>query len=71
MMQLHEFVEVREKNILATVNAAQDERSLEGNYWLALTATWCAFESPEQMVHHATDAFEADWLCGASKSGMS
>ena len=36
MMQLHEFAELLEKNMLVAVNAADDERGLEGNYWLAL-----------------------------------
>ena len=60
MMQLHEFAELLEKNMLVAVNAAADERGLEGDYWLALLLGG-AFECPEQMVH-ATDVFEAGWL---------
>ena len=57
MLQLHEFAELLEKSILIAVNAADDERGLEGNYWLTLLLGG-AFECPEQMVH-ATDVFEA------------
>lgn len=60
MMALHEFAEQLEKGMLVAVNAADDERSLEGNYWLAQLLGG-AFECPEQMVH-ATDVFEAGWL---------
>ena len=60
MMQLHEFAEQLEKGSLVAVNAAEDERQLEGNYWLALLLGG-AFVCPEQMVH-ATDVFEAGWL---------
>lgn len=39
------------------MDAAEDQFSLEGNYWLALLCGG-ARECPEQMVH-ATDVFEA------------
>jgi hypothetical protein len=60
MMALHEFAEQLEKGMLVAVNAADDERDLEGSYWLALLLGG-AFECPEQLVH-ATDVFEAGWL---------
>eukprot|EP00326_Haptolina_ericina_P039827 CAMPEP_0181234846 /NCGR_PEP_ID=MMETSP1096-20121128/37213_1 /TAXON_ID=156174 ORGANISM="Chrysochromulina ericina, Strain CCMP281" /NCGR_SAMPLE_ID=MMETSP1096 /ASSEMBLY_ACC=CAM_ASM_000453 /LENGTH=271 /DNA_ID=CAMNT_0023329693 /DNA_START=295 /DNA_END=1110 /DNA_ORIENTATION=+ len=60
MMQLHEFAEQLEKDMVVAVNAADDERFLEGSYWLALLLGG-AFQCPEQMVH-ATDVFEAGWL---------
>ena len=42
MMALHEFAEQLEKGMLVAVNAADDERGLEGSYWLACAAAgWC------------------------------
>jgi hypothetical protein len=42
------------------VNADDDERSIEGDYWLAKLSGG-AFKCPENLVH-ATDVFEAGWL---------
>ena len=60
LMQLHEFAELLEQGMLVAVNAADDERHLEGCYWLAQLLGG-AFVCPENMVH-ATDVFEAGWL---------
>ena len=60
LLQLHEFGELLEKGMLVAANAADDERHLEGDYWLALLVGG-AFECPADMVH-ATDVFEEGWL---------
>ena len=46
--------------MLVAVNASDDERHIEGDYWLALLLGG-AFECLENLVH-ATDIFEAGWL---------
>jgi hypothetical protein len=60
LLSLREFAEHLEGGMLVAVNAADDERHLEGDYWLALLLGG-AFECPENLVH-ATDSFEAGWL---------
>lgn len=60
MLSLLEFAEKLEAGMLVAVNAADDERELEGDYWLA-KLLGAAFECPEDIVH-ATDTFEAGWL---------
>ena len=60
LLQLHEFAELLEKGMVVAVNAGDDERDLEGDYWLALLLGG-AFECPGNLVH-ATDTFEAGWL---------
>ena len=60
LLSLHEFGERLEGGMLVAVNVDDDERHLEGDYWLALLLGG-AFECPEDLVH-ATDVFEAGWL---------
>jgi hypothetical protein len=60
LLSLHEFAEKLKAGMVVAVNADDDERDLEGNYWLALLLGG-AFECPEDLVH-ATDVFEAGWL---------
>lgn len=57
---LEEFAEKLEGGVLVAVNAADDERGIEGDYWLALLLGG-AFVCPVNLVH-ATDDFEAGWL---------
>ena len=60
LLSLYEFAERLEAGMLVAVNADDDERDIEGDYWLALLLGE-AFACPESLVH-ATDVFEAGWL---------
>ena len=60
LLSLHEFAERLVAGMLVAVNASDDERHIEGDYWLALLLGG-AFECLENLVH-ATDIFEAGWL---------
>ena len=60
LLSLEEFAEKLEGSMVVAVNAADDERHIEGDYWLALLLGG-AFVCPENLVH-ATDVFEAGWL---------
>lgn len=60
MLSLEEFAEKLEGSMVVAVNAADDERHIEGDYWLALLLGG-AFVCPENLVY-ATDVFEAGWL---------
>ena len=65
LLSLQEFAEKLEGGMLVAVNVDDDERDLEGDYWLALLSG-AAFECPEDLVH-ATDNFEAGWLVVRAK----
>ena len=65
LLSLQEFAEKLGEGMVVAVNADDDERGIEGDYWLALLLGG-AFECPENLVH-ATDVFEAGWLVVRAK----